>query len=159
MSKIQPRLALILITMAFIAAGCNPAPTSNNPPTQELKKGTVHIGNKSFPVEIADNDDTREQGLSDREILAADAGMIFIFPQPGPHGFWMKNTNFPLDFIWVRDGKVTEISSDVPTQLGVTERELKVYKPKEPIDWMIEVNAGFAAKKGINVGDNVRLDQ
>jgi uncharacterized protein len=152
------RIALIIITMAFIAAGCNTTPSIPNT-AEQLKQGTLHIGNVNIPVSIADTDTTREKGLSGQESLSSDSGMIFIFQKEDKHGFWMKETNFPLDFIWIRDGKVTEITADVPTQLNVTERELKVYTPKDPVDWMLEVNAGFTAKKGIKVGDSVSLDQ
>ncbi|MBX4191487.1 MAG: DUF192 domain-containing protein [Candidatus Doudnabacteria bacterium] len=147
------KIVLIIIAMAFVSAGCDSKLTTTT------KNGILTINSVKIPVSIADDDPTREKGLSGQQSLPSDSGMIFIFQKEDKHGFWMKETNFPLDFIWIKDNKVTEITADVPTQLFVTENKLKVYTPKEPIDWMLEVNAGFAAKKGIKVGDSVRLDQ
>ena len=46
----------------------------------------------SFEVEVADTPQKRERGLMFRESLADDNGMIFLFDQPRPAAFWMKNT-------------------------------------------------------------------
>ena len=77
--------------------------------------------------------------------------MLFVFPQPAQHSFWMKDMNFPLDFIWIRNSRVTQVSTHVPaTQPPVT------LAPDQPIDQVLEVNAGFIEKYGIKVGDAVQ---
>jgi len=77
--------------------------------------------------------------------------MLFIFPKPGRPNFWMKDMNFPLDFIWISGGQVVQLSTNIPaTQPPVT------LTPDQPIDQVLEVNAGFIDKYGIKVGNEVR---
>ncbi len=109
------------------------------------------VGSVTIDVEIANTEARRAQGLSNRTNLPDQSGMLFIFPQPGRHSFWMKGMNFPLDFIWVRDGQVIQLSTYVPaTQPPVT------LTPDRPVDQVLEVAAGFIDKYGIKVGDEVR---
>lgn len=147
---------LILIAMAFIISRDHDS-QPRSPEVTNPSKEYLLINDKKIEVEVARTSFDREQGLSGRQSLAADSGMLFVFEQPGRHGFWMKETYIPLDFIWIRDGKITEITPNVPTQLNVPLSQLKSYLPAEPVDWMLEVNAGFAAKHGIKVGDSVSL--
>ena len=50
------------------------------------------IGNKTFTLEIADTSQKREIGLMFRDSMPADHGMIFVFSDEAPRGFWMRNT-------------------------------------------------------------------
>ena len=109
------------------------------------------IGSTTIDIEIADNETKRAQGLSNRVSLPDQSGMLFIFPEPVRHSFWMKDMNFPLDFIWIKNGTAIQLSKDVPsTQPPV------VLTPDDPVDQVLEVNAGFIDKNGIKVGDEVR---
>ncbi|MEK7091081.1 MAG: DUF192 domain-containing protein [Patescibacteria group bacterium] len=111
----------------------------------------LSVGSVTINIEIADTENKRQQGLSNHTNLSDQSGMLFIFPQPGRHSFWMKDMNFPLDFIWIRDGQVVQISTNIPTtQPPVT------LTPDQPVDQVLEVPAGFIDKYGIKVGDDVR---
>lgn len=127
---------IFLVALVFLAAGCN-------------RVSTVNINGHIVNVEIAETSKQRELGLSGRQSLASDAGMLFVFEEPDRYGFWMKDMNFPLDFIWIKDSKVIEITSNVP------ETNLNIYKPKEAVDKVLEVNAGWASKNQINIGDSI----
>ncbi len=103
-------------------------------------------------VEIADTPDKRATGLMYRRALAPEAGMLFLFPQASPQKFWMKNTVLPLDMIFISPtGKIVGIVNDAKpfttNPLGVD----------EPSQYVLEVNAGFAAKHGLSVGDQVEF--
>jgi len=158
--KVESRIGILLISMSiiFLASACNKtnSPVRSEPLT--YKSGTMTIGNTTVNVQIADTDILRTQGLSDRDSLGANDGMIFIFPTPDQYAFWMKGMNFPLDFIWIKDGKVTQITPNVPAQPNTSDKDLTTYLPANPIDSMLEVNAGWAAKNDIQVGDSV-VDQ
>src|SRR5436305_1009786 len=54
-------------------------------------KNTVVIHNTVISVEVVDTDATREKGLGDRESLAENTGMLFVFPKDDTYGFWMKD--------------------------------------------------------------------
>jgi len=114
---------------------------------------TMSVGNERVEIEIAQTPDARNQGLSGRESLGENSGMLFIFESPDAYGFWMKDMKFPLDFIWIKDGKVIEITPNVGFRDQTT-----IYTPKSAVDSVLEVNAGWASKNGIKVGDQAIVD-
>jgi uncharacterized membrane protein (UPF0127 family) len=68
----------------------------------------------------------------------------------------MKDMKFALDFIWVNNGKVVQIDANIPApDINTPDNQLKLYKSKFPVDSVLEVNAGFALKSNIKVGDKV----
>jgi len=102
-------------------------------------------------VEIADTPATRERGLMNRRELAADAGMLFVFPVAVQASFWMKNTPIPLDMVFADSaGRI----------IGIVENaEPFSQRPREVqglSQYVLEVNGGGAARLGIRAGD--RLD-
>jgi uncharacterized membrane protein (UPF0127 family) len=107
-------------------------------------------------VEIAADDPTREQGLMFRDRMAADRGMIFVFPAPGEYPFWMKNTLIPLDMIWIDDGKrIVAIAADVqPCKAD----PCPSVPPHAIARYVLETNAGVAAKHHLKVGDVLKID-
>jgi len=100
--------------------------------------GEVSIEGKTFKVEIADNDIERAKGLSGREFLAQGHGILFIFPQPGVYGFWMKDMNFSIDIVWLdEDLKVVGIEQNVGPETFP-----QTFYPPVHIKYVVEVNAG-----------------
>lgn len=130
-------------------------PTDNTPP--ETNTGSrLKVGNTTVNIEIADTPSKRGRGLSNRVSLPQDSGMLFIFEAPTRPKFWMKELNFPLDFIWIKEGRVVEIMANVPNPVpGTLDSELAIYQPAIEIDQVLEVNAGFIKKNNIMVGDRV----
>jgi len=111
----------------------------------------LKIGAVTFNVEVADTDAKRTQGLSGREGLAEDQGMLFVFDKEGYYGFWMKDMKFPVDMIWLsKDKKVTHIENDVSPQTYP-----EVFNSPAPSLYVLEVSAGFSAKNNIQVGELV----
>lgn len=116
-----------------------------------LPRGTVLIDDRiPVRVEVAATPLAREHGLSGHAPLAADEGMLFIFDQEIKPGFWMKEMLFPLDFLWLRDGVIVDISTDVPAP-APGEAPATVF-PREAVDQVLEVPAGFAARNGLKLG-------
>jgi uncharacterized membrane protein (UPF0127 family) len=106
-----------------------------------------------FVVEIADTPSKRELGLQYRRDLAADRGMIFLFPAQSQQSFWMKNTPLPLDMIFInRELKIAGIvEQTVPFSLD----------PRSvgaPSQFVLEINGGLSKRHGIKAGDSVRFD-
>lgn len=121
-----------------------------------IKKDVVEINGETIQVEIADTDRLRTQGLSGRESMSEDRGMLFTFPNPGTYGFWMKDMKFPLDFLWIMDNKIVQINENIPPPKEGERPQTVV--PESPIDKVLEVNAGFAGRHYIKVGDIVNLN-
>jgi uncharacterized membrane protein (UPF0127 family) len=92
-----------------------------------------------------------EKGLSGTKSLAADAGMLFIFPSESTECFWMKDMNYSLDIIWADNTKkVTAIEKDLSPQTY----------PKEYCHqgrYVIELNAGQTDKNRLIVGQTLRF--
>ncbi len=95
----------------------------------------------------------RMVGLSGRESLDEDRGLLFIFDQPGIYSFWMKDMNFPIDIIWISsDLKIVYIKPDAsPLYYPET------YKPEADAQYVLEVVAGFSEKNNLKIGDSVEF--
>ncbi len=115
-------------------------------------------------VEIANNPEDRERGLSGRDSLALNKGMLFVFPEPDNYSFWMKDMNFSLDFIWINNDKIVEITENVkpedyPSALNSAQSSLpKNLVPKNKADKVLEINAGTVKRLNIKVGDKIEIN-
>ncbi len=111
----------------------------------------LSIGGQELQVEIANSSQKRSRGLCCRDSLAEDQGMLFVYDKPGDYRFWMKDTRIPLDMFWVNSSKqIVHIERDVqPSSYP------KAYGTKEPAQYVLETNAGFAQKYNIKNRDIV----
>lgn len=156
----------ILGTVAFIIAvgllvrNSYPFKTTSTGNSSAATTKTIKIGSVDIPVEIADTPAKRSLGLGQRSSLNANNGMLFVFEAKGVSpNFWMKDMQFPLDFIWIANGMIVKIDRYVSNQPGVPDAQLKVYSPGQPVDYVLEVNAGFADKNNFFVGEAVDLSK
>lgn len=134
------------LTLLLFAVGCNPPPAANGLATIKMQ-----VGAKSFTLEVADTDAKRERGLMQRDSMDSEHGMIFLFTDERPLSFWMKNTRFPLDIIYLdAAGKIVSI------------KHMKAYDltsvPSDgPAKYAIELNEGLAEKAGVKKGDQLTV--
>lgn len=123
-----------------------------NPP---LPTGTLTIADRTVvTVELARTMEQKVRGLSGRPGLKPDQGMLFVYDRPQPIGIWMKDMRFPLDIIWIREGRIVQIERNAPplTPPGPE----RVYTATG--DLVLEVPAGFADAKKLRIGDRVRTE-
>lgn len=113
----------------------------------------VKIGDLKIPLEIAQTANEVQKGLSGRESLGPDKGMLFIFNKPDYYRFWMPNMNFPIDIIWISQNTIVGIHKNVSRQFDPANP--KFYTPPQPVNRVLEVNAGFAQKNNFKVGDEI----
>ena len=113
-----------------------------------LKVGTARV-----LIDIADTPALRERGLSGRKLLLDDQGMYFIFDHPDVYPFWMKEMNFPIDIIWIGEHmSVVDITKSAsPSSFPQT------FVSSAPALYVLEVQAGFAERHGVKIGDQVVL--
>ena len=137
-------LVALIATLAITGGFSRPEP----------RLGIIGIGPAKFQVQIVDDQRSRAQGLSGRKELGSDEGMLFVFEDQGLHSFWMRGMEFPLDFVWIRDGRVVGIESNAPPDNSA---DPKIYFPPEPVDNVLEINAGMANISNLKVGDEVYL--
>ncbi|MCH7882886.1 DUF192 domain-containing protein, partial [Patescibacteria group bacterium] len=102
-------------------------------------------------IELADTSEKRVHGLSGRDKLFENQGMLFIFDKPDFHSIWMKNMHFALDIIWIdEEWRVTDI-----TKNALPESFPQTFQPTSLTKYILEVNAGFTEKNRIRIGDRV----
>ncbi len=141
------RILLLIALLPLLAFGCNKGPS--------YKTKNVNVGGHEVRAQIADTEELQDKGLGGRASLGENDGMLFQFAAPGRYAFWMKGMNFPIDFIWIKDGKVVGITPNAPTEIGVPDATLHNYLPAMEMDSALEVNTGWAAKNQIKIGDSV----
>lgn len=128
--------------------------------SRPMGKSTVILDNVKLNVDVAKTNAERARGLSSRENLGDNEGMLFIFERPEHYTFWMKSMKFSIDIIWVNDGKVVDITPNVPVPgQDIRLSDLPRYAPSEPAQYVLEVKAGFAREHGIKKGDSVKVEQ
>ena len=107
---------------------------------------------KTIKLEISDNFHKRKIGLMNRESLENDEGMIFIYDKVEPVNIWMYNTLIPLDIIFLKKNQITKITPNVSPCLTLP---CKLYPSLDPVDMIIEINAGQSKVMNLKIGDNL----
>ena len=118
----------------------------------ELPTATMIIQDYTLTVELATTRAARSCGLSRRDELAPDHGMLFIFPDRRPRTFWMKDTKIPLSIAFLGEsGQIQSLQTMTPLRTD------KRYRSLQPARYALEVNQGWFERHGIEVGDMVEI--
>ena len=134
---------LILTTLLFLIS-CNNKPGAS---IEIIPQNQKHI---QVSVEVADTPESQEQGLMYRKSLPENAGMLFLMPHEQVQVFWMKNTIVPLDIIFIySDWKIAGYAENTKPY---SEENISIDKPTK---YVLEVNAGFCKRHGIQPGDKI----
>lgn len=140
-------LILVVVLLAFAKfKGFNLLPTFGGK--------TATINGHSYNLLLASDDKSRQIGLSNRKSLDKNTGMLFIFPKKAVYSFWMKNTQIPLDMMFIDDNKIVYIVKNAPPQAG-KDTTLPIYTPTAQANYVLEVNGGEADKYKYKTGDKV----
>ncbi len=117
----------------------------------------VEVGGQRYEVEIADSDASRAQGLMFRDSMPANHGMLFIHDAEEPQAYWMKNCKFPQDMLFFdNDRKLVSQQRDVPPCSAGD--ACPIYPSNAPARYVLELNAGQAAKLKLQDGSEIRFD-
>lgn len=126
--------ATALFAPAALAQGAN------------LPRAELSAGFHRIEAEVAATPGERSQGLMQRQRLAANAGMVFVFPVSATHCFWMKNTPLPLSIAFLDErGRIINVDEMAP----LTENN---HCPAQPARFALEMNGGWFAAKGLKAG-------
>lgn len=157
------KIGFVICCVLILSAACakqSPATPKADVTAASVYNQTLMVENNSLRVEVINTPEKMAQGLSGREKMASDEGMLFVFAKPGSHTFWMKDMKFSLDFIWISNGKIIGITKNAPAPSAQTKVEaLPRYNPPLPIDKVLEVNAGWADRNKIKIGDSIFNEQ
>ena len=112
-----------------------------------MDKCKITIGNKSYNVSIAKNEEDQIKGLQGVHTLPEDEGVLFVFEESGDVGFWMKDTLIPLDIIYINDDdEVIAVEQGTPGDETILEHP--------DVKYVLEVNKD----SGVKIGDELEID-
>lgn len=105
---------------------------------------------KKLDIEIADDEYKTQTGLMYRDQMGELEGMLFVFPDEDFRSFYMKNTNIPLDIIYIdADKKIVSFQKNAQPN---NETSLP---SNAPAKYVLEINAGLADEWQLEVGDKM----
>ena len=123
----------------------------------QLKKAENDSILVRLDTEFAETEYETQIGLMYRHSMEDHQSMFFIFDKDEPRGFYMKNTEFPLDIIFINSKN--EI---VSIQKNAKPFDKSTLQSGSPAMYVLEVNAGLSDFWGLETGDLVdwkKLDQ
>ncbi len=151
-------LAILLSVLFFVFANFQEKSGENLDALDSYQEiSSVVVNDVYIDVEVVRSREDKAKGLSERESLGANSGMLFVFEESASHCIRMKGMNFPIDIIWIaesEDDPEEKVIVHVETNV-LPESFPKVFKPRSLSDYVLEVNSGFAEKNDINIGDSV----
>ena len=113
----------------------------------------ISIGKKKIKVETANSFIKKAIGLMFRK----KGRMLFVFAFPGRHGIWMPFIRFPIDIIFAdSEGKIVAIHENA-MPLSANPKTWRIYSPKKPAKYVLEVEAWLCRKNGIKEGMKLQL--
>jgi uncharacterized protein len=112
----------------------------------ELPRVKLSAGLYLIDAQIAASPVQREIGLMHRTEMPMQEGMLFVFEQTSVQCFWMKDTLIPLTAAFVADdGTIVNLVNMKP-------QTTDAHCSKKPVRFVLEMNQGWFAKKGISEG-------
>lgn len=121
---------------------------SKNSKEENIIHKNIKIGESTVKIEVAISEEDKKRGLSGREFLPEDQGLLFVFELPGFHSFWMKEMNFPIDIIWIGDNlEIIGIEENLDP-----DSYPQIFSPPKPTWLVLEVNAGWAKRHNAEAG-------
>ncbi len=113
----------------------------------------ITIENNTWNIEVAESLKDRIKGLSGRNNLKKDSGMLFIFSGSDFHSIWMKEMNFPIDIVWIdKNFKVVGLKN-----VAKPESYPEIFKPQSPARYVLEISAGEAKRAKIKIDSTVKI--
>jgi uncharacterized membrane protein (UPF0127 family) len=155
--------SVVLGLIAARATAKSDACASGEQPFAEVQIDTFpHI-----ELEVARTSAEHERGLMDREWMAWDHGMLFVYTSPAREGYWMRNTLIPLSIAWLdQSGTILDIQDmealdDTHVHYpGVGTLPITQFAPPSsvlPYWYALEMNKGWFADRGVGVGHQVQF--
>ncbi|MGY4889333.1 UNVERIFIED_CONTAM: DUF192 domain-containing protein [Xanthomonas axonopodis] len=136
---------LLILALLMLLSGCASSGDS-----------WVELAGTRYKVELAQNDADRAKGLMFRDAMDQDRGMLFIHDRQEPMAYWMKNTKIALDILYFDEQRrlVSQQRDVPPCSAGDA---CPPYPSRQPARYVLELNAGQAAKLGLKDGATLRF--
>lgn len=132
--------------LAVLSAALAVGVAAAQEPQMNLPRVKLAAGMHQIDAQVASQPEERQTGLMHRKEMPQHEGMLFVFEQPTQQCFWMKNTLLPLSIAFVADdGTIVNIDEMAP-------QTLDSHCSAKPVRYVLEMNKGWFAKKGIKAG-------
>jgi len=145
-------IVLILVALFGLAIGA-----LFTLPVPHPEFASVRVRDASLVAEVAADPAARSRGLSERDGLARNQAMLFVFDKPGRYGVRISGMRFPIDVLWIKDGVVADIEETARSSPD-SRNSAAVYHPDVFAEMILETGAGFAARHEVRIGDRVYID-
>ncbi|KRC20872.1 hypothetical protein ASE31_24670 [Acidovorax sp. Root217] len=143
---LAPLRLLVAGVLAMSLAGLAATVQAQEGPQLNLQRVELSAGMHRIDAQVAMAPVERQIGLMNRPEMPQHEGMLFVFEQPSEQCFWMKNTLLPLTAAFVADdGTIVNLEDMKP-------QTLDSHCSKKPVRFVLEMNQGWFAKKGIKAG-------
>ena len=160
-SKILYAIAFIAIGLSIVSCKEESKKILTTAPITFTKEGSLEIFREQtdslliqLDIEIAETEYETQTGLMYRNSMEDGQGMLFIFPEIAYHSFYMKNTKFPLDIIYIDEQ--LKVASIIKNAQPLNESSLP---SQVPVKYVLEVKAGLSDVWGIETGDKITFER
>lgn len=148
-------LIIFLIIGTGVAAWMHSSQELSTEPeaTTQNQLKVLKVNDQCVTLAVSDTKKERNLGLSTRDDLPDNQGMLFLFDRSGKHGFWMKDMNFSIDIIWLdENNRVVYVEQSISP-----ETYPKTFEPAKNAKKVVELNAGFVNQENINRGETLKI--
>jgi hypothetical protein len=153
-------LAALVLSLA-LAASAAPIPKAAaacRPQTVAKHAALAYPDGKTIRANVVDTPESREKGMMCLTKLRSDYGMLFVFPAEMDLNFWMKNTLVGLDIVWIGADKRVTVVHDHMKKSSVDTPDKDVAVAGGRGQYVLELPAGAAGKRGLKPGDQLAFD-
>jgi uncharacterized membrane protein (UPF0127 family) len=150
--KIKDKISIGLVFIALIFILFQKIFFGEAEVVDNREKIELKIGEAVVKVEVAKTEEEKYKGLSFRDNLNENEGMLFEHKRVGVHEYAMRDMLFDLDFVFIRDKEVVDIIKKASKDFKGAVKGATTY------DKVLEVPAGWVDRKGIGLGDVVEID-
>jgi uncharacterized membrane protein (UPF0127 family) len=141
--------SVVVLALAALLASMSASAQPADGKPQSLPITTIKVGPHPVAAEVAATPDQRTIGLMYRFSLPADHGMLFVFPEPQPLSFWMRNTYIPLSIAYIDvEGRILNVVEMAP-------RSDATHPSRGEALYALEMRKGWFADKGVGPGTRV----
>jgi len=113
----------------------------------------VYVRDVLVKAELVRSETRIELGLGGRTGLPAGRGMLFEMPLNDTQRFWMKGMQFPLDIIWIENGRV------IGCEKNISPEDPRIFTSPGDAAHVLEVPEGFCDEHKVQVNDEVRYNK
>jgi uncharacterized membrane protein (UPF0127 family) len=152
-------LFLLMVSIAVPAsAQREPLPPWRVPMPPARATAEIIVGDTPLVVDLALTTDEQSLGLGFRNGLEPGTGMLFVFPEPAEHAFWMKGMRFCLDIVWIANDEIVGAAENAcPDPEGTADADRPNYLSGVPVSHVLEVPAGWMDDHGYGSGTPVEM--